>query len=723
MISNNKRISGLPELLAPAGTPEALDAAIEAGADAVYFGYTAFSCRMRAGNFGDSELGEAIAKCRAYGVKSYITVNTRLRGGELDEAVELADKLYELGADAMIVADTAFAAAVREKHPDFEIHASTQCSGATATDAKVLASLGFSRMVCPRELSAAQIKKLAGESPIGIEMFIHGAHCASFSGQCLASFAMGGRSGNRGECAQPCRLPYSGCGDLYPLSIKDMCLAGHITEIIGLGVESLKIEGRQKSADYVYGVTSVYRRLLDERRNATKTEAAQLAALFSRSGFTDGYFKGKLGNMTGIRSEADAALSRAAEKQFTSLTRRIPLDMSFTAKSGEKAKLTVSARGFDAAAEGVVPGIALNRPLDKASAEKNLTKLGGTPYKLGEIRCEIDEGLFMTPAEINSLRRDALTALDRAMMPKREARKTEACPRNKSDNIGKRDGMPSITNESLMSDNIGKHGEKPRMTNESLMSDSIGKHGGKPRMTAEFLTADSIPTSAREFFDEIYVPYEEYTKDSGYGINLPPIMTDEASFPREAVRNAGAVLAHSFAELALSLDEGARVTSSVRMNVFSPRAKEELMKLGCTTVIASPELPLGAVRASGGCGVVAYGRLPLMHLMRCPQSGGKCRGEGGYTGKMKPGGGLCLSCLTDRMGASFPLVGMADCVNVLYNSVPIYMADRQSELERANCEAWHFIFSTETKEEVERIIEAYRKALPPRDGEKIRRLR
>lgn len=670
-----------PELLSPAGTPDALDAAIEAGADAVYFGSTSFSCRMRAGNFDDTAMRDAIAKCRAYGVKSYITVNTRLRDGELDDAKRLIDALAEYGANAVIMTDLALASYVRRAYPTLEMHASTQCAGSTAEDAKVLCSLGFSRMVCPRELSREQIRTLAEKSPIGIEMFLHGAHCASFSGECLASYAMGGRSGNRGECAQPCRLAYGGMAcDAHPLSIKDMCLAGHITEIENLGVASLKIEGRQKSADYVYGVTSVYRRLLDEGRNATADEIAHLARLFSRDGFTDGYFRRDYRSMTGVRDRADAEVSRS-EAPFAGLTRRVPLDMRLKAKRGCMSLLTVTAGGVTAVCGGARPKAALNQPLSAESAKKNLGKLGQTEYRLAGFAADIDEGLFMTAAELNELRRGAADALARALADK--ARHTRA-----------------------------------NMNDEAGTKAKAGERTGN-LLTAEFLAADSIPDSAYAYFDEIYVPAEEYEAArarsggrSAIGIALPPVLTDEGHFPEAAVKEAGLAMANTLGEIAMAKAAGAKVTASYRLNAFGKGAADELNRLGCASVIASPEAALGAVRAMSAsgdydAGAIAYGRLPLMHLLRCPQAkNGHCRGIGGYTPDGKHGGGYCISTMTDRTGAEMKLVGYPDCVNILYNSVPTYMADREADLRGIRLR--HFIFSTESKAEAGDIIERYK---------------
>lgn len=303
----------VPELLAPAGSPEALDAAIAAGADAVYLGMTAFNARMSAKNFSRSALCDAVRTAHAAGVRVYVTLNTTVLDREMASAIELAAFLYRSDVDALIVSDMGLASKIHSIFPDFELHGSTQCSGHNTDAAVFLAEHGFSLMVAARELDRGNLKELTEKSPIPIEVFVHGALCVSASGQCLMSSMVGGRSGNRGECAQPCRLPYN---HRYPLSLKDNCLAGHITELMSMGVASLKIEGRMKSPDYVYAVVSVYRRLLDEKRNADAGEIAYLSEVFSRGGFTDGYFTGNHTNMNGVRSDADKAASAAVRPLY-----------------------------------------------------------------------------------------------------------------------------------------------------------------------------------------------------------------------------------------------------------------------------------------------------------------------------------------------------------------------------------------------------------------------
>ena len=309
-----------PELLCPVGGRDTLEAALLGGADAVYFGAKDFNARRYAKNFSREEIPEAVARCHERGVKVYVTLNTLLTDRNLSPALELVSFLYEAGCDALILADIGFSSLLSGRFPSLELHGSTQMSGHSVGAAEYLRDMGFSRMVLAREMDRENLRDLCERSPIETEIFVHGALCASASGQCLMSSMIGDRSGNRGECAQPCRLPYNSS---FPLSLKDLCLARHVKEILSLGVSSLKIEGRMKSPEYVYTVSRVWRRLLDEERDAKPEEIASLAGVFSRSGFTDGYFVKRVDSgMLGTRTEADKKRTSQRKVSFSDSGRR-----------------------------------------------------------------------------------------------------------------------------------------------------------------------------------------------------------------------------------------------------------------------------------------------------------------------------------------------------------------------------------------------------------------
>ena len=662
-------MSKIPELLSPAGSYEALTAAIEGGADAVYLGAGKFNARMRAENFDGVKMSEALSLCASYGVKSYVTLNTRLFDDELSDALHLSADLYENGVSALIVADMGIAGLIKQHIPDLELHASTQLSGHSTSDAKALFDAGFSRMVCQREITAEELKKLCHDSPLEIEMFIHGAHCVSFSGQCLMSAMLGGRSGNRGECAQPCRQPYYVNGKKsYPLSLKDMCLAGHITDIISSGAASLKIEGRQKSPEYVLGTAKIYRRLLDEKRNADESETEELRELFSRGGFTDGYYTNNRRNMLGVRT-LDDYLSSDNEK-FSGLTKKIPLDAVLTVNESSLPCLSFSAGNKTVTVTGETADI---MPLTREGAMKNVSRLGNTPFVLRNFDFISDGKASLTLSALNAMRREAVKKL------------TDA-------------GRNPV---SLPDNPVSAKGSKPK---------------GEIIYTAEFLKPETVTEKSKEFFTKIYLPYG--MKNTKFGQSLPPYLPDTA-WDKVWETCSDSILVHSAAELIEAKKHGKCAALSLRGNVFNSRSAEYYGNLTGDFITVAPEVKLPKIRdiscPSPLCAVV-YGRLPLMTCVRCAISDGKekCRGKG----KDSP---LCFSEFSDRYRIGFPTVGLPDCTNVIYNSVPIYMADRQDDIKRAGVTVFHFIFTDETPEEVDRIIYAYKNNTPS-EKKNIRRM-
>lgn len=658
-----KKNTKKPELLAPAGSSEALDAAIAGGADAVYFGASAFNARMNAANFDRDAIRRAIEKCRNYGVRSNITFNTLIYEKEFSAALDEVAFLYEAGADALIVADLGLALEIRRCFPELELHASTQMSIHNTPGAVLLAEHGFSRAVLARELDRDMIKSVCASSPIESEIFVHGALCVSHSGQCLFSSLVGGRSGNRGECAQPCRLPYSGS---YPLSLKDNCLAASMSELLKLGAASFKIEGRMKSPSYVYGVSSIYRRLIDEGRDANDKELCKLASLFSRSGFTDGYFKRHITReMNGIRTEKDIAAT-VKDIEFDIRTRRRELCANASIKAGEPCKLTFTLDGISACALGDIPYKAINAPLSSEAVKKNLLKLGSTDFNCKELTLELDDGLILPISKLNEIRRSAVAELEKKLLPQRAA----AC-------------APEYTDDSVA---------------------TLDYHA--PYRSASFLSCESICDAAVEYFDMIYLPLDKYDERAN-GVILPPVIFDReidtvARLLDEAARRgAKHALVGNLGHIRLALEHGYECHGDLRLNATNPKSVRALLSLGLCDVIPSPELTLARLasldeRASGHA--VIYGRLPLMLLEKCviKQTDG-C--EACKAGRAK---------LVDRTGESFPIFRLGEHRNVLYNSRPTYMADRKDELYAAHILGGHFIFTDEGSGQVEDIIEAYK---------------
>ena len=481
------RRNRLPELLAPAGDMECLYAAVAAGADAIYVGGKRFGARAFAKNFELDELASAVRYCHLHGVKLYVTLNTLIEDREMSDAVQYAASLYRIGVDALIVADLGASAAIRRYVPDLELHASTQMSVHSSLGSVAAASLGVSRTVVARELSLREMRSVVENSPCEIEVFLHGALCVCHSGQCLFSSMVGGRSGNRGECAQPCRLPFN--GGRYLLSLKDLSLADHIPELIDSGGASLKIEGRMKSPDYVYAVTSVYRRLLDEGRAADGKERELLRRAFSRGGFTDGYFVGRTKNgMTGIRSDADKQDSKSLEP-IKIEPKKAKVSAKVSLKLGEPCEMTITDGRRSVTAYGQSPAVAENSPLTADSVAARLSKMGNTMLSLdqNDIEITLDDNINLPPSALNALRREA-------------AEKFESCDRR-----------------------LDEFSYKP-----------VGR-GQKSRSltTAQFFSADSFleAYNHRLFKQEIDIAFLPHTasveslKLAG-GIYLPPIIFD-----------------------------------------------------------------------------------------------------------------------------------------------------------------------------------------------------
>lgn len=671
-----------PELLAPAGSPAALRAAVDAGADAVYFGAQKLNARRHAENFTEESLADAIRYCRLFGVKTHIVLNTQLYARELESAVKLAQMLLSMGADAFIVADLGLAALLKKRFPEIALHASTQASGQNVLSAAALAEIGFCRMVAPRELPLRDIRTLCRNSPIETEIFVHGALCVSHSGQCLFSSVIGGRSGNRGECAQPCRLPYR-ARHPYALSLKDLCLAAHIPEILETGVASLKIEGRMKSADYVYGVVSVYRRLLDERRSATAQEMETLAGLFSRSGFTDGYFIERISaDMLGVRTEADKRRSTAYEVGDYG-ERRLPLAIEGTFLVGKPAVLrgtvTRGAQAFSAEVTGPVCEKAESVPLSADRIRENLSKLGATVFAASSVRVE-EDGVRLPVSQINGLRRALCAALEEKLIGK--------CP------VPER--YPAF---------------------ETIPSGFIKSEA----KSAYFSFFDTITPRALVFFDRIFLPLGEYLSHSEevsrypkIGIALPPVAFDhELPEIRKMAERAVSVgcrtaLVSGLWQCRLAGELGLAAHGDLRLNLFHAGSVEVYRRMGLCSAVLSPEIgvPASAGMASGiPKGYVLYGRLPLMTLEKCVirdsfpfLHGGECR----YCDSHR------VSYLTDRTGAHFPVLRTFLHRNILYNSVPVYMADKPLPGLFGHC-----IFTVETRDEVDSVIAWIEKKAPP----------
>ena len=664
----------LPELLAPAGDFECLVAAVKGGADAVYIGGKSFSARAYAKNFDFDEVRRAVTYCHLHGVKLYVTMNILVYDSELDEAVAFAKEMYRAGVDALIIADVGLISAIRREIPDFELHASTQMSVNNSVGADLAYSLGCTRVVLARELSGKNMKDVTANCKAETEVFLHGALCVCHSGQCLFSSMIGGRSGNRGECAQPCRLPYN--DGKYVLSLSDLSLAQHVRELIDSGVASLKIEGRMKSPDYVYTVTSIYRRLLDENRDSNKKENEKLERAFSRGGFTDGYFTGDtFRKMTGVRTEEDKRISEREEKGDFSIERtRVTARVSM--RLGEPSKMTL--KGVDIDREisvvGEVPSEARNAPLTADAVKERLAKMGNTFLSLDteDIELVLDDGINLSPSAINKLRRDAAERFESF------TRELDECEKNE-----KTDTPPVVS------------AEKSKRT--AIFFDHTALMG--------------LDVNTAAYFDVIYAPLKAYTSVSNKanGIYLPPvIMEHELGAVREMMKSAkeaGAIyaLVGNPSHLALANEQGLIPMGDFRLNVTNKLSLLEWQRMGVEDITVSPELTARQARAVGGRAIV-YGRIPLMITERCFM-------------KENFGCERCGKCqLVDRKGVRFPMMREAEHRNLIFNSAYTYMGDRTDEIKGVR--GYHFIFTTERSDEVACAVESFKAKRPfPLNGQ------
>ncbi len=650
------------ELLAPAGSFDALKAAVSAGADAVYFGGAALNARMYSKNFSDEELKDAAAYCKGLGVKTYLTLNTLVSDKEFGQLMPFLRLANESAVDGVIVQDLGLARVIKAAVPYLPIHASTQMTICSLDGVKQAADLGFSRAVVSRELPKAELKYICEHSPIEIEAFIHGALCMCYSGQCYLSSAIGGRSGNRGKCAQPCRKKYE---NGYELSLKDLCMARDFRSFAECGVASLKIEGRMKSPAYVAGVVEIYRRLIDENRNATEKEIQRLEALFSREGFTNAYFLNNPSEkMFGVRTEADKEKSRLISENEEILTKKIPLDMEFTAKTGENMRLAFRAAGEEQTEEAEPAPLAKNAESTPEMCEKQLKKLGDTYFSARNISCETDGGLFIPNGVLNRLRR--------------------ACA----------DGLWARLRRS----------SRP-FYDELEHAESKDQN---PHTVASCLTV-SQAKAAENYADEIWLPLFAISENIGRktAAVLPPVLFDRDISAVEsrlkAAKEMGITKAvcKNIGQIALCKRLGFTAVADSNLNVFNSHALAEISEMGVREAVLSFELNAAQLRGVQKCMpvlAVVYGRYPVMVTENCIlRNKNACIHEKGF------------GALTDETGRTFPVFCAFPHRNVIYNAVPLYMADKAADLP--NC-GHLFLFTTETAAEVADIFEKYKKHAP-----------
>ena len=671
------------ELLAPAGSMESVCAAVQNGADAVYLGWSGFNARRGAKNFTPEEAAQAVAYCHLRDVKVYVTLNTLLTDRELPLAAQTAAEINASGADGVIVQDLGAVRMLRQTFPDLPIHGSTQMTVHSLDGVKMCADLGMTRVVLARELSRDQMAYICQHAPLEIEAFVHGALCMCYSGQCYLSSMIGGRSGNRGLCAQPCRLKYGWDrkADGYPLSLKDLCLAGQLRELEEMGVACLKIEGRMKRPEYVAVVTGIYARLLREKRPPTQAEAAQLEAAFSRQGFTQGYYLDRKGpEMFGTRQEEDAPEELFAQARATYESgggRKTPVHMYARIRAGAAAQVAVEDnQGRVARAEGPVPEAAVNVPLTRQRVEGQLVRMGGTPFYCAKSTIWVEEGLSLPLSALNALRRQVLEELaaQRAAPPQRRSGEFHA---------GVRYDNPK---------------EPPALT--------VSVHTAK-QVTPELLARKPA---------RLYLPCDEGAacpdvvcrcQEAGVEVSalLPRICWDrELPMLRKQLETLKALgvreaLAGTLDGVRHAREMGFDVWGDFGLGAYNSLTLKELKMLKLQGATASFELKLAQIRDLSKAlplEAVVYGQLPLMLTENCIIQN--------HTGRHSCAEGQRL---VDRRGESFPVIKTWGCRNEILNGKTLFLADKAADYQRLGLKFARLMFTTESPAQCVQVLERY----------------
>ena len=666
------------ELLAPAGSMEALRAAVQNGANAVYLGCGQFNARQGAKNFTIQTLSEAVKYCHIRGVQVHLTLNTLVSDKETSACCDLIRQAAACGVDAFIVQDLGVVQLCRQIAPAVPIHGSTQLTVHSLPGVLLCAAWGMSRVVLSRELSREEIAYICQNSPIEIEVFAHGALCMGYSGQCYLSAAIGGRSGNRGRCAQPCRQSY-GYGrweHKYPLSLKDNCLVHYLQTLKTMGVASLKLEGRMKRPEYVATVTKVYREALDQG-NVTRQQEKQLLTAFNRQGFTDGYYAAKTGShMFGIRDEKaeDQAWLKEARTTYENAENGlVPIVFTATVTSRSSGLAVTDPEGRTCSVNGPVPEVARTVELTQEALASRLEKTGGTPYHCIETRCNIEPGLTLSAAAINSMRRDVLNQL------------TALRARNDAPVLSRPHRVPHYQGNSI----------HPVFTIQVTSREQI---------TGRLLNMEPAV---------LYVPLHLLAKDTWTAILaqkvrvcavLPRIVHDSEipklkehlrSLKELGIREA---LVGNLGLLIPVRECGFAARGDFGLNLYNSRSMQVARDLELRSACLSFEMTLPQIRDVSKAvpsEILAYGRLPLMVTENCLIKGK----TGACTCHLAP------AKLMDKTGAEFPIIKDGNsCRSILLNGKKLNWLDRQDDLSRLGLWAIRLSFTTENPKEVDLVL-------------------
>lgn len=683
------------ELLAPAGNLEIFKGVIESGADAVYVGGSMFGARAYANNFTEEELLEAIDFAHLRGVKVYLTVNTLIKNSEFSKLYDYLLVYYKRGLDAVIVQDIGVVKAIHEYFPSMEIHTSTQMTVTGADGVRFLSQFGVTRVVMAREVSLAEMKRIHEETGMELEAFVHGALCYSYSGQCLFSSILGGRSGNRGRCAQPCRLPYTveGKKDEYILSLKDMCGIKALDKLHDAGVYSLKIEGRMKQLEYACGVVKYYRSYIDSMKPVSDADYDRIKALGNRCGFTDRYYFDHNGSdmVTYVKPNF---VSNAAEPSPEK--RKLSIEGELVLREGEPGSLTVK-RG-DVTYKALIEPVsaALKAPLDKKAAINRINKTGDTDFEFSHIKAQIGENVFVPNGALNKLRRDAISGLCDKLLKKYYR-------------------------------NDARYADMSRLT--ALPEHVVKSDAAHDEAINDYTTICSCMTRAQldtligyECFDVFYLDFDMYDRktliqqfaddvkclikrnkkvylmlptifradSSDYFVSIAKEL-DKVSFEGFVVKN--------YEELYLTenLFTGKKVILDHNMYTFNDVSKSAFFEHGVSGDTVPLELNSKEImhRNNIGSQMIVYGYYPLMTTANCVHKNTK-----GCDKKQK------LIYLKDRYNKSFAVCNNCkECYNTIYNSLPTMLTKNIGKLKEAGIRSFRYSFTIETPKQIKAVMD------------------
>ena len=669
------------ELLAPAGNFECLVAAVQSGADAVYLSGKAFGARSYADNFDGETLEKAVDYCHLRGVKIYVTVNTLVSDSEMQEISEYLVFLNNIGADAIIVQDMGVLQLAKRLVPELPVHASTQMTIHNTDGVKALENHGVNRIVLAREVSLESIKRISQNTKAELEVFAHGALCMCYSGQCLMSSIIGGRSGNRGKCAQPCRLPYSINNDKtkkFYMSLKDLSSVNHISKLIDMGVASLKIEGRMKGPAYVAAVVGVYRKYIDNPHPLEKVDAELLDRIFNRGGVTDGYLSGKTGREMFAFDKPDNPYHKGSDSleqevlnRIKNENRKLQLKCKVEIGLGQKPKITICSDEVEAKYEAdfLTEG-AQKLPLTEETVKTQLSKTGGTPFKFSEINVLLSDSVFVSAGALNNMRRAALEKFEKIYIQrfKRQCSNT----------------IPELSDI-----------EKPY----------------KGGFVCEVTTIEQFKAIKEQNFTHFYVPLHLIEKSRACfdGVKKKVVIILPAIIAENCLNDVKKRLEHLLKDgfyavqasnIFLSSEfKDYRMLGGFRLNIFNSRALDFYKNCGIEITELSPELNVKQIqKIKKGIPVqtMVYGRLPLMVTENCViRNNTKCPCNGTNT-------------VTDRMGMVFPVIKDGDtCRSVILNCKKTFLGYDIDKLKRAGVNFFRIYFTDESPEECKRICESF----------------